>query len=100
LFFEYIIPSFPIQSDPFRREPGFVTFVKSNAKALLTLRIKNALRSPRGNGALPRHLRMAPQCSSPFEKGGRTANLNFFHSPFGRRNGAALPLSASVFREK
>ena len=28
---------------------GFVTFVKSNAKALLTLRIKSALRSPRGN---------------------------------------------------
>ena len=26
---------------------GFVTFVKSNAKALLTLRIKSALRSPR-----------------------------------------------------
>ena len=41
-----------------------------------------------------------PQCSSPFEKGGRTANLNFAHSPLGRRNGVALPLSASVFREK
>jgi len=46
-----------------RRKPlkSFVTFVKSNAKALLTLRIKNAdcpavsLRSPRENS----HLTMA-----------------------------------------
>ena len=36
----------------FRRlAAGFVTFVKSNAKALLTLRIKSALRSPRGYAA-------------------------------------------------
>jgi len=30
---------------------GFVTFFKSNAKALFTLRIKSALRSPRGKAA-------------------------------------------------
>jgi hypothetical protein len=31
----------------FRRSRGFVTFVKSNAKALSTLRIESALRSAR-----------------------------------------------------
>ena len=56
---------------------GFVTFVKSNAKALLTLRIKSALRPAGWFGALPHCLRTIPQCSIPFEKGSRTASLNF-----------------------
>ena len=50
---------------------GFVTFVKSNAKALLTLRIKSALRSPRGNGecgfcgSLRRGLQVVPTLQNP-----------------------------------
>jgi len=60
-----------------RRSRGCVTFFKSNAKALLTLRIKSALAPYGVEGALPRRLRTAPQYSSPFEKGGRTASLNF-----------------------
>ena len=50
---------------------GFVTFVKSNAKALLTLRIKSALRSPRGNGvcgfcgSLCRGLQVVPTLQNP-----------------------------------
>ena len=56
----------------FRRSAaGFVTFVKSNAKALLTLRIKSALRSPRGNGecgfcgSLRRGLQVVPTLQNP-----------------------------------
>ena len=56
----------------FRRlAAGFVTFVKSNAKALLTLRIKSALRSPRGNGecgfcgSLRRGLQVVPTLQNP-----------------------------------
>ena len=50
---------------------GFVTFVKSNAKALLTLRIKSALRSPRGSGvcsfcgSLCRGLQVVPTLQNP-----------------------------------
>ena len=50
---------------------GFVTFVKSNAKALLTLCIKSALRSPRGNGecgfcgSLRRGLQVVPTLQNP-----------------------------------
>jgi len=68
---------------------GFVTFVKSNAKALLTLASRRLLISKDAvalsegvgqltlAGALPRRLRTAPQYSLPFEKGSRTASLNF-----------------------
>lgn len=64
----------------------------------MTLRIKSALAPYGVDGALPRRLRTAPQCSSPFEKGGRTASLNFAHSPLGRRKGVAFPPLASVVR--
>ena len=49
---------------------AFVTFCESNAKALLTLRIKSAF-APYGVewGLCPRRLRTAPPAGPPFEKG-------------------------------
>ena|GEM_PF-3470031 len=58
---------------------------------LLLLRIKSALAPYGVDGALPRCLRTTPQCSSTFEKGDRTASLNFIHSPLGRRKSIAFP---------
>jgi hypothetical protein len=55
--------------------PGFVTFDKSNAKALLTLRIKSAF-APYGVvirlrrlGLCPAVCGQCPQQGTPFEKG-------------------------------
>ncbi len=48
--------------------------------ALRLQRCQWALRGgklPAAVGALPRNLRIAPQCSLPFEKGSRIASLNF-----------------------
>ena len=52
-FYRYHLRNYDdFNQNSFRRSAaGFVTFVKSNAKALLTLRIKSALRSPRGYAA-------------------------------------------------
>jgi hypothetical protein len=62
-------------SDSIRRIPGFVTFVKSNAKALLTLRIKSAF-APYGvenrllrSGLCPAACGQCPSRKMPFEKG-------------------------------
>ena len=54
----------------FRRSAaGFVTFVKSNAKALLTLRIKSALRSPRGYAASAEASAMFATCTGSAKHG-------------------------------
>ena len=59
---------------------GFVTFVKSNAKALLTLRIKSALRSPRGYAAPAGAYAMFATCTG-FAKHGTVAACPTEHSP-------------------
>ena len=53
----------------FRREAaGSVTLAKSNAKALLTLRIKSALRSPRGIQGAALLTAVSHPAELPFEK--------------------------------
>jgi hypothetical protein len=65
----------------FRRSAaGFVIFVKSNAKALLTLRIKSALRSPRGYAASAEAYAMFATCTGS-SKHGVVAACPSEHSP-------------------
>lgn len=65
----------------FRRSAaGFVTFVKSNAKTLLTLRIKSALRSPRGYAAPAGAYAMFATCTGS-AKHGTVAACPSVHSP-------------------
>ena len=89
----------PFYSHPAHAE-GFVTFAKSNVKALLTAygHQKMLLRpTGLGYGALPRLLRTAPQCSLPFKKGSRTASLNFVSLAVRQEERRCLPSCWQVF---
>ena len=81
-FYRYHLRNYgDFNQNSFRRSAaGFVTFVKSNAKALLTLRIKSALRSPRGYAASAEAYAMFATCTGS-AKHGVVAACPSEHSP-------------------